>query len=64
MYKTCSGVMYRGHISTVIYISGSKQLLIWRFFLVIAKYTSIDRARQIESNAIGFACGTSRIANR
>jgi len=28
------------------------------------KLTSIDRARQTESNAIGFACGTSLRANR
>ena len=34
------------------------------FFVLIVKLTSIDRARQTESNAIGFACGTSIRANR
>ena len=34
------------------------------FFVLIVKLTSIDRARQTESNAIGFACGTSLRANR
>ena len=35
-----------------------------RLFVVIMKLTSIDRARQTESNAIDFACGTSLRANR
>ena len=35
-----------------------------RFFVLIVKLTSIDRARQTESNAIGFVCGTSLRANR
>ncbi len=64
IHNTCFGITDRSTHFTVACISGFREIRIMCFFFVGMKYTSIDRAFQVELNEICFEGGTSSGANR